>query len=1321
MRTLVPPFILAQSARGQTAGSFDAVALFADTSGFTPLTTALMAHGAEGAEVIASTLTAIFQPLIAIIHQHGGFVAAFAGDALKAIFPAQPDAALRALTAAWRIHRHMAAHPHIATPYGAFDFAIKTTLAHGQVDWAIWQGGTGEQRRTALFEGEALAQCLEADPFAGPGEIVITPQLWAEIPAGTGAVVAAGDYLRLETFRAPTFDPDPEPPAPAADLYPAQGFHPASLHAMTAQGEFRVVTTVFINLQTLPQDPAFHNILFTSLDQYGGYLCRIGRIGERDRGGTLLLFWGAPTRREHDAERALGFLLDLQAACPVPLRAGVTTGMAYAGFVGAAQREEYTCHGSTVNLAARQMVTAGWGEIWLDDETARLTRHNFHAPEKGRYPMKGFAEPRRVHLLAGRRAIAETALHRWELAGRSGELAQLRAALQPVLEGRFGGVITLRGEAGIGKSRLVYELQTSEVLKTSEVSAMWATCQTDDILRHSLHPFRYWLVRYFNQSGEAGEAANRAAFEARLDSLLAAADPELSAELERTRSFLAALVNLHTPGSLHAQLDPKGRFENTLSALKTLVKAESLRQPLVLVIEDSHWLDADSREFLGVLTRNVEAYPFVILAATRPEGEPIPGADSAPQGSATPGKVFELGQLSRESLAGLAAGMLGSPPSESVLDLLEQRAEGNPFFAEQILLHLQSGQALPDDVRTVLVARIDRLAQGVKEVVQTAAVLGREFEVRLLAAVLRGQDVAGEVATAEQAEIWSALAELRYLFKHALLRDAAYEMQLAARRRELHRAAGEALEVLYAARLEARYGELAYHFEKAGELPRAIFYLVRAGAAAQADYQNEAALELKSRAVALLAEAMADAQRRTLENLLGASIVETSLRLRLDMIEINLRTGKTAPAERMARELVEDAQAKEFEALRTLAKKYLGQLEEGRGQYDAALEVFHEALNIYRALGDTTGESDLLNEIGFVHFRLGEYTRALEFYNQAIGLARKNGQAEGVGKNLGHIAMILGNTGQYADAEQHYQDAAAIYQQLNNPERIAALTGNRGVNFFRSGDYKKAREMYEEALALDIKLGRASGIGINLGNIGIMHWYAYEYDKCLDFYGKALAIARETGNKVDEARHLGNMGMVYQHLGELELAGQHLTTGLEMSRDAKNKNAMLSLLSNLGDFYRRIGKPVQAETLLEEALTLIEELQEEYFLADVLVCQGRIKFAVGKYALAQEYFEKALDTAEKHHNEEQSFISRLFVQKIRFQQGEPDAAREAVRHMLTEAPAPRQQALTHLELWRMGAGEAHRAAAIALCTHLFGETKDVEYREYLEELDAPTA
>ena len=920
---LVPPFILQNFTQNCLAGDFEAVCLFVDTSGFTPLTTALMAHGPEGAEAIANVLVTIFAPLVRTVYEQGGFIVGFAGDAFKAVFPTsgESNAYERAIVAAWHIRQHMVDQPYVKTRFGRFDFAVKITMADGPITWGIWQGNVRDaaQRAAYYFEGEGLARCLDADPYTKAGEIVITRALAEKVkkhfgldpPFGLGAPFGfaarfdrmsqevrveaiTADYWRLtdvaESFsvRYPKLLNSNE----IFDEKQAAAFFSTDLLELPVQGEFRQVVTMFINLQELPEGAEgikFQQTFFRLLAQYGGYLCRVGRIGDRDKGGTLLLFWGAPTSYENDVARALNFILDLQAETSISLRAGITWRMAYAGFVGADFREEYTCYGSYVNLAARLMVSAEWNEIWLDDEIARQADAQFEVALKGRYLFKGFMKEWPVFRLIRQCQAVEVPVYHGKMIGRTHESNQLKAAIQPIFAGHSAGLLSVLGEAGIGKSRLVYEVKSD--LEHSDLCFQWHLCEPDSVRREgqSLNPFRRFLHNYFNfapttlgreQKQALSDKEHKQQFKQKLTSLIASTpSPVLKEELLRTRSFLGALLDLHWDDSLYVQIDHKARLANTFDALKAFIKAESLHRPFILQVEDAHWLDHDSIKLIEQLTQEIDNYPIAIIVSMRPQQ--VPDTFSKNILECAQSQKITLTPLSTDELSQLATQQLGVLPAEQLVELLATRADGNPFFAEQILLYLQEQEMLqfgtwcdkagrdmpffhealvPPEVRAILIPQLDRLAPEIKEVVQMASVLGRQFEVKVLREMVQNDShLAQKVDMAAQAAIWSPhhrtaphrTINLRsqrnsrkksrstnYQFNHDFLQKTAYEMQLGARRRQLHQQAAEAMETVYATNLDAHYDTLAYHYEQAGVMSKTDFYQRKAGKATKHAYQS---------------------------------------------------------------------------------------------------------------------------------------------------------------------------------------------------------------------------------------------------------------------------------------------------------------------------------------------------------------------------------------------------------------------------------------------------------------------------------------------------
>ncbi|MFN2135487.1 MAG: AAA family ATPase, partial [Candidatus Promineifilaceae bacterium] len=498
----------------------------------------------------------------------------------------------RALAAAFRMQEHMATNAQQHTRLGTFPFSAKIGLAQGQVSWGILSDEL-EQRATYYFKGVPIDASAAAESRAAAGDIVAALTMMETMAAHVDAEQRDG-YWHINEALAPL----PQARAvnrPAPDIEQIARFFSRTLAEQVIDGEFRQVLNVFISLQGAPshaQLADFMQIFFRLQGQYGGLL---NRIDFGDKGCGLLLFWGAPVSYENDLTRTLDFVLALRAASAIPLRVGITYRIAHAGYIGSPLAEEYTCYGRGVNLAARYMTSAGWSEIWLDDEVARRAGTEFQIQHLGEKHFKGFAQPQSVSLLLGKGEQVPILVER-PFVGRTAELARLHEAIAPIFAGRFAGAVTLLGEAGIGKSRLLHAFL--EPFVAHQEAAVFL-CQTDEILRQSLNPFRSFLRVYFEQSSASDETDNKQRFEARLAALLAhLPDPVLYQEIQRTWSFLGSLLGLRWPDSLYEQLDPELRYENTLSGLKALFKAESLRRPIVIELEDVHWLDQDSLAFL---------------------------------------------------------------------------------------------------------------------------------------------------------------------------------------------------------------------------------------------------------------------------------------------------------------------------------------------------------------------------------------------------------------------------------------------------------------------------------------------------------------------------------------------------------------------------------------------------------------------------------------------------------------------------------------------------------------------------------------------------
>ena len=1193
MHRVVPELIVENYRAGRYGGEFRAVGMFLDLTGFSNMTDVLMQHGQHGAEVLAGLMHGVFDPLVESIFEYGGRIISFAGDGIMALYPVEEDehaTALRALGSAWAIQQALAENPDRQTVYGRFSFSIKIGLAVGWVTWRILRSPDGSQA-TYYFRGTAVDESAEAEHHARAGDIILASNI-DELLREDVRTRPYETFHRFIRFRGG--QPGTIPCIlPQVDVESSGAFMPKDVIVHDIPGEFRQIVNLFMRIPDLPEDglEGFIHAVFKLRRQYGGLLTRID-FG--DKGCNLLMLWGAPIAYENDVSRALNFILDLQALMDFPITAGVTYYIAHAGYLGSEMCEDYTCYGWGVNLASRFMMTAPAGRVWVDERVARRVSQSFDFEYVGSQMFKGFSAAQKVNVLLDRKQEQdEEVIYQGEMVGRQAELDRLITFVEPLWQGRFAGVIGVAGDAGVGKGRLVHELHTAPVFREHPV--LWLTCPADQVVRQSFSPLRKWLRRYFGIAPGQETHERRRSFDLKLDELLASiSDPELSAELDRSRSILGALVDLTWEDSLYSRLDAERRYNNTFLALTVLFKAESRRRPLVLFVDDVHHLDQDTNLFLSRLKRALSAephaHPVAVILAYRKQGVDLQMSDDLLDDE------IELTGITNEDLSLLVEDLLGGPASRELVALTMSRSEGNPYFAGQVIRYLQEegllemstggwrqvrrGRALllPGDIRAVLVARLDQLAQDVKAVVQTASVLGREFEVRVLAHMLGpGTDTGRFVLEAEKAAIWFPLQEMRYIFHHALLRDAAYSMQMRARRRELHVLALDALETIHSEDLESRYGELAYHAENGSLEVKAGVYFTLAGRVSADLYQNSQAVEYFTRALGyapfddLTTQFDLVAERIDLYRRMGKHDLQlkdlNSLEHWADQLKDDDRVMKVRmlfasyhyfighyqqavdfaiSSSRASEELANSRLGLYTQVVRAIALMRLGRMID-------AMQFARSALDRIRALNNRNEECRMLNVMGLIALEMKTSSVAGEYLAEALTIARDIKNLDVEFKALNNLAMVEGS-----------------------------LNGNHAL----------ARRYYEESFGLASKVGDINGISTALVNLGFIAGMQGDFASARSYYAKSLQMARQVGEQHQELYTLINMSSLdgVQYDGDSAVANARKASELAQKMSDRSGEAWAELY--LGHAHLLRGDYVLALEAYQASLTIREELDQ---------------------------------------------------------------------------------------------------------------------------------
>jgi class 3 adenylate cyclase len=624
----------------------------------------------------------------------------------------------------------------------------------------------------------------------------------------------------------------------------------------TLEGERKIVTVLFADLKgstTLMEelDPeAAHaivapllRIMAETVQRYEGYVAR-------STGDGIFALFGAPAAYEDHPQRALDAALEMQQKLRahreqgvgqgrrgLEARVGVHTGevVAYAAAIGG--KVEYRLIGHTANLASRLEALAPVGSIATSDYTRQLCEGYFELRALGPTTVEGLGAPIEVYEVTGRgplRTHFELAARRGltPFVGREHELEQMQRALEQAIGGH-GQIVAVMAEAGTGKSRLFHEFKATipsicKILEAYSVSHGKASAWL---------PVLAMLRGYFGIEDTDDAASRRAKVRAAATAL----DPALDVTLP----YLFSLLGIAEGPDPLAQMDPQIKRQRTLDSIKRIVLSESLKQPVVVIFEDLHWIDAQTQALLDLLADSVSISRVLLLFNYRPEYrpdwtnksndlelrlDPLSGVDGATMLAALLGESVELNPLKR---------------------LITERTGGNPFFIEEIVQALFDEGALvrngavkvtrslsqlrlPTTVQGMLAARIDRLSPEQKELLQTLAVIGRESSLSLLGEVASHADaqlahMLGNLQAGEFIYEQPAATGVEYVFKHALTQEVAYNSLLIERRKQLHERAGQAIESIFAGQLDDHLSQLAHHYSHSDNADKAIDYLQRAG------------------------------------------------------------------------------------------------------------------------------------------------------------------------------------------------------------------------------------------------------------------------------------------------------------------------------------------------------------------------------------------------------------------------------------------------------------------------------------------------------------
>jgi predicted ATPase/class 3 adenylate cyclase len=1097
-------------------------------------------------------------------------------------------------------------------------------LGGAVMDIVVWLRSLGLEQYEAAFRDNAINE-----------KVLLS--LTAEDLKDLGVVMVGHRRIMLDAIAALRGDTTAK--APSADAAPR-----SSAPSVSAEdrAERRQVTVMFSDLvgstalsaRMDPEDlreviSAYQKCVAETVRRFGGFVAKY-------MGDGVLVYFGYPQAHEDDAERAVRSGLELvtgltalKSSIPFQIRVGIATGLVVVGdLIGSGEAQERGIVGETPNLAARLQGSAEPNTVVIAEGTRKLLGNLFELEDLGSKDLKGIPGPVRTWL-ALRASTVESrfeALHAsglTALVGREEETELLLRRWSRAKSGE-GQVVLLAGEAGIGKSRLTAALL--ERLATEAHTHLRYFCSPQHI-DSAFYPIIGQMTR---AAGLTHEDSAKAKLD-KLDVLLA----QTSTSIEHAALF-AEMLSLPNDGrypSLDA-LTPEQRRQRTLEALTSQMETLARQNPVLMIFEDAHWADPTSLEVFSRCVDQIATLRVLLIVTFRPEFEP-------PWIGRPHVTAVTLNRLAQREVGAIIDRVVGNEPLPARIrqDIIE-RSDGVPLFIEEMTKAvLEAGTegaaertvaaipssilAVPATLQASLMARLDRLGSA-KDIAQIGAAIGREFSHALLASVARRSET--ELASELGRLIAAGLLfrqgvppYARYLFKHALVQDAAYGTLLREPRRVLQARIVETVETQFKEIAENQPELVAHYCNEAGLIDKAIAYFTKAGQQAAVRSAMAEALAQLNKGLDLLVKLPEDRQRCRLE------------------LDLQVIFGKTLIA----------------------AKGYAAP-ETGR--------AYARAQKLWEHLGEAPYPDAVLYGRYVHHLVRGEFEISREASQELLRLAQQS--KDSTGELVGHrnLGISLLHLGKFAAASEHME--RALYLFTDTQHRFSSFLsvtdlGVSGMAFSAMGllllgSLDRAIQRLTEALAEAIKLNRPHTLA-HVKSIACRIQTVLRNNAALSDQAQTLvALAKEQSFPYFLGEGFVYQGLALVHNGKSDEGIAMMREGLAVHRSTGSAWLLPHFLGLLGEAHESAGQAETAVTLLTEALSAAEETNERWCEAEIHRLTGQLLLATHTpdQTVAETHLRRAVVVAQEQNAKLWELRAAMSMARLWRDQGKPQQARE---------------------------------------------------------------
>ena len=996
---------------------------------------------------------------------------------------------------------------------------------------------------------------------------------------------------------------------------------------LEAAGQRRNVTVLFVDLSgyTALSSRMDSEDLYELVQKFVSLLAndvyKYEGMVDKFTGDGLMALFGAPIANENNTELALRSAFDMikdvqvlnaemEAQVGVPLRVhiGLHSGPVIVGGIGSNLLMNYTAIGDTVNLARRIEDAAAPGTILVSEAAYGLTQRLFDFIPVRNLSLKGIHGPITAYQALGLKIQPDSVRGieglRAPMIGRDPELHRLQQAFDELVTHSKGQFTLVVGEAGVGKSRLVSEF----------VKAI-APSQASILKGHSLTYRRsvsYWIFLDLLRS-YLSVSIDTPPLEIR-QSLVDKASLALGNRTHEVVPYIENLLSLPPSDSMIARrielLDGIQLRQQIFLAMRSLLTAETSLQPVVIILEDLHWADEASLELLLFLLETIQQSRMFVIAITRPfqEGLMVKITEKAAGHLGDSFTTIQLQSLSPLQSQELLRQLLSTVDlREDLRDKIIQRSSGVPFYLEEILrMMIDEGllqranshwklaeganitlHGVPDSLQGLILTRFDRVNSIQRKVLQVSSVIGRQFDAVVV------ENVIQQVTTEEVGEALDRLVEKEfillqpgqgtrgYAFKHAIVSEAIYSTILKKERSEIHGRVGETIERLYAGQLDNYIDILARHFSWSGKKERALFYLSRAAQRSARSYINDQAKNYYEEALELLPQ-VSHTPAQALQLHMGLGDVLTLVGEYPAARQQYEQCQKFVPAETDRK-----SSADRSTLFRKIATTY-----ERQADFLKALSFLDKA---QQELVESPGlfpieDAQILNDIGWIHFRLGNMEEAEENLFTALGNAKETSRYDVTASIYNRLGGVYYQMKQLDRASLYVQRSLALREEIGDTVAVARSYNNLGLLDWKRGNWDSALASFMHSLELHANLGDAEGIIDLHGNLGLLEMDRGNIDQALDQLTKAMQIAQQIGHHYIVAMTTMYFTQLFICTEEWEKAYEYGNRSLNAFKEINALDELINVYTMIGIACLGLDQVDSAEQWVQEAMNYWKSL-----------------------------------------------------------------------------------------------------------------------------------